>query len=70
MFGAIFYAALYLQNVQGYSALQAGVRTLPWTRMILLVAPLAGRLSGAIGARAPATAGCCCSPPGWPAWPV
>jgi EmrB/QacA subfamily drug resistance transporter len=57
MFGVIFYGALYLQNVQGYSALQAGVRTLPWTMMILLVAPFAGRLSGAIGARAPATAG-------------
>jgi EmrB/QacA subfamily drug resistance transporter len=57
MFGVIFYAALYLQNVQGYSALQAGVRTLPWTLMILVVAPLAGRLSGRIGARGPATAG-------------
>ncbi len=57
MFGAIFYGALYLQNVQGYSALQAGVRTLPWTLMILAVAPLAGRLSGRVGVRAPATAG-------------
>jgi hypothetical protein len=57
MFGAIFYAALFLQNVQGYSALQAGVRTLPWTLMILVVAPLAGRLSARVGARAPATVG-------------
>ena len=57
MFGAIFYGALFLQNVQGYSALQAGARTLPWTLMILLVAPFAGRLNARIGARLPATAG-------------
>jgi EmrB/QacA subfamily drug resistance transporter len=57
MFGAIFYGALYLQNVQGYSALGAGVRTLPWTLMILVVAPPAGRLSARMGARLPAAAG-------------
>jgi EmrB/QacA subfamily drug resistance transporter len=57
MFGAIFYGALFLQNVQGYSALQAGIRTLPWTLMILIVAPPAGRLAGRVGARAPAALG-------------
>jgi predicted MFS family arabinose efflux permease len=57
MFGAIYYGALFLQNIQGYSALQAGVRTLPWMMMILVVAPLAGRLNGKVGARASATAG-------------
>jgi EmrB/QacA subfamily drug resistance transporter len=57
MFGAIFYGALFLQNIQGYSALQAGVRTLPWTLMILVVAPIAGRLSAKVGARLPASTG-------------
>jgi EmrB/QacA subfamily drug resistance transporter len=57
MFGAIYWGALYLQNVQGYSALQAGARTLPWTMMILFVAPIAGRLNGRVGARYLAAAG-------------
>jgi EmrB/QacA subfamily drug resistance transporter len=57
MFGAIFYGALFLQNIQGYSALAAGARTLPWTLMILIVSPIAGRLSGRIGARIPAAVG-------------
>jgi EmrB/QacA subfamily drug resistance transporter len=57
MFGAIFYGALFLQNIQGYSALEAGVRTLPWTLMILVVAPAAGRLNTHVGPRGPASAG-------------
>jgi EmrB/QacA subfamily drug resistance transporter len=51
MFGAVFLLAQYLQNVQGYSPLSAGVRTLPWTAMPVLVAPLAGLLVERIGAR-------------------
>jgi EmrB/QacA subfamily drug resistance transporter len=54
MFGAIYWGALYLQ---GYSALQAGARTLPWTMMILFVAPIAGRLNARISARYLAAAG-------------
>ena len=57
MFGAIYWGALYLQNIQGYSALQAGARTLPWTMMILFVAPIAGRLNSRISARYLAAAG-------------
>ncbi len=57
MFGAIYWGALYLQNIQGYSALQAGVRTLPWTMMILFVAPIAGRMNARVGARYLAAAG-------------
>ena len=33
MFGSIFLLARYFQLVQGYSPLQAGIRTLPWTAM-------------------------------------
>jgi EmrB/QacA subfamily drug resistance transporter len=51
MFGSIFLLAQFLQVVQGYSPLQAGLRTLPWTAMPVLVAPVAGSLSDRIGGR-------------------
>jgi EmrB/QacA subfamily drug resistance transporter len=51
MFGSIFLLAQFLQTVDGYSPLGAGLRTLPWTIMPLLVAPIAGPLSDRIGGR-------------------
>jgi EmrB/QacA subfamily drug resistance transporter len=51
MFGAIFLLAQFFQTVQGYSPLEAGLRTLPWTAMPIFVAPLAGLLSDRIGSR-------------------
>ncbi|MEW1720678.1 DHA2 family efflux MFS transporter permease subunit [Streptomyces sp. NPDC093109] len=51
MFGAIFLLTQFFQNIQGFSALQAGVRMLPWTGMPILVAPIAGILSDRIGGR-------------------
>jgi EmrB/QacA subfamily drug resistance transporter len=51
MFGSIFLLAQFFQVVQGYSPLEAGVRTLPWTAMPIIVAPIAGLLSDRIGAR-------------------
>jgi EmrB/QacA subfamily drug resistance transporter len=51
MFGSIFLLAQFLQDVQGYDPLAAGLRTLPWTAMPVLVAPLAGPLSDRIGGR-------------------
>ena len=50
-FGSIFLLAQFLQTVQGYSAFEAGVRTLPWTIMPMFVAPIAGALSDRIGGR-------------------
>jgi EmrB/QacA subfamily drug resistance transporter len=57
MFGSIFLLAQFLQIVQGYSPLEAGLRTLPWTGMPMLVAPIAGALSDRIGGRALLTTG-------------
>jgi len=51
MFGSIFLLSQYLQNVQGYSPLAAGVRTLPWTGMPMIVAPIAGALTDRIGGK-------------------
>jgi EmrB/QacA subfamily drug resistance transporter len=51
VFGAIFLIAPFFQVTQGFSPLEAGIRTLPWTAMPILVAPIAGLLSDRIGAR-------------------
>src|SRR5918996_1544413 len=51
VFGSIFLLAQFFQVTQGYSPLEAGLRTLPWTAMPMLVAPIAGVLSDRIGSR-------------------
>ncbi|MGZ4203331.1 MAG: MFS transporter, partial [Thermoleophilaceae bacterium] len=50
-FGSIFLLSQFFQVVQHYSALQAGLRILPWTVMPMFIAPLAGALSDRIGGR-------------------
>jgi EmrB/QacA subfamily drug resistance transporter len=51
MFGSIFLLTQFLQVVQHYSPLQAGLRMLPWTAMPVLITPIAGALSDRIGGR-------------------
>jgi EmrB/QacA subfamily drug resistance transporter len=51
VFGAVFLLAQFFQVVQGYSPFQAGLRTLPWTGMPLIVAPIAGLLVDRVGGR-------------------
>ena len=51
MFGSIFLLSQFFQVVQGYSPFQAGLRTLPWTGMPIIVAPIAGILADRIGGR-------------------
>ena len=57
MFGVFFFVSLYMQNILGYSAVQAGAAFLPMTVLIILVAPIAGRASDRIGSRGLMTAG-------------
>ncbi|HTW15538.1 MAG TPA: DHA2 family efflux MFS transporter permease subunit [Nocardioides sp.] len=52
MFGAVFLLSQYLQVVEGYSPLEAGLRTLPWTAAPMVVAPIAGALAPRTGLRA------------------
>ena len=63
MLAMFFFLALYMQNVKGYSPLEAGVRFLPSTAVIIVVGPIAGRLTDRIGPRPLMTPGCCSSPP-------
>jgi MFS family permease len=49
--------ALYMQNILGYSPLEAGIRFLPSTVVIIVAAPIAGRLTDRIGARLPIAVG-------------
>ena len=51
VFGSIFLLSQFFQTAQGYSPFEAGLRTLPWTGMPMLVAPIAGLLSDRIGSR-------------------
>ena len=69
MLAMFFFIALYMQNILGYSPLQAGVRFLPSTIVIMFIAPVAGRLTDRIGPRPLIVSGlyssrprCCGSP--------
>ncbi len=66
-FGAIFLLSQYFQTAQGYGPFEAGARTLPWTAMPMIVAPIAGAvLYPRFGGRVVMTiGGCCCRRRRW-----
>jgi EmrB/QacA subfamily drug resistance transporter len=51
MLAQFFFLALYMQNILGYSPLQAGIRFLPSTLLLVVLGPLAGRLTDRVGPR-------------------
>ncbi|MFE3907805.1 MFS transporter [Streptomyces sp. NPDC059153] len=51
MLGVIFFVMLYLQNVRGFSPVEAGVRTLPLSLASLVASPLGAALTGRFGPR-------------------
>ena len=57
MMGSFFFLAIYLQDLLQFSPLETGVRFLPTTIVIVVVAPLAGRVADRIGSRAPMVLG-------------
>ncbi|MBI3216340.1 MAG: MFS transporter [Mycobacterium sp.] len=56
LFGTLFFMTLFLQNVQGMSPVEAGVRTLPLSGALMITAPLSGVITQRFGPR-PAMAG-------------
>jgi MFS family permease len=51
LYGALFFFAQFLQNGLGYGPLDAGLRLLPWTATLFVVAPLAGASVSRFGER-------------------
>jgi EmrB/QacA subfamily drug resistance transporter len=51
MFGVFFFTSVYLQIVRGYTPVQTGAMFLPLTCIMILEAPIAGRISDRIGSR-------------------
>jgi EmrB/QacA subfamily drug resistance transporter len=51
MLGVIFFVMLYLQNVRGFTPVEAGIRTLPLSLASLVASPLGAALTRRLGAR-------------------
>jgi EmrB/QacA subfamily drug resistance transporter len=54
--GFLFLNTIYLQDVRHLSPLDAGLYTLPVAAMMMIFAPLSGRMTGRTGSRAPLVA--------------
>jgi EmrB/QacA subfamily drug resistance transporter len=57
LFGFVFVVTQYFQFVRDYSALEAGVRTVPFALFMASTAPLAAKLAERVGTKAVVTAG-------------
>jgi EmrB/QacA subfamily drug resistance transporter len=57
LIGGLFFATLFLQQVAGYSALEAGLATTPISVLLFVLSPRFGRLASGTGPRLPMTAG-------------
>src|SRR5437867_5990010 len=51
MFGIFVFFPIYMQTFLGWSPIQAGAALLPWTILIVIFAPIAGKLSDRVGSR-------------------
>jgi EmrB/QacA subfamily drug resistance transporter len=57
LIGGLFFVGLFLQQVAGYSALEAGLATTPISVLLFVLSPRFGRLASGTGPRLPMTAG-------------
>jgi EmrB/QacA subfamily drug resistance transporter len=56
-FGIILFLSLFMQNIQGYSPFEAGIRQLPTSLAVMIFAIISGRVAGRMGARVPIALG-------------
>nr|WP_189975051.1 MFS transporter [Streptomyces termitum] len=59
--GGLFFVTFYLQGVQGLGPIDAGLRLLPLTAMMIVASPLAGALITKFGPRVPLVGGMVCT---------
>jgi EmrB/QacA subfamily drug resistance transporter len=57
LIGGLFFVGLYLQQVVGYSPLEAGLATTPISILMFFLSPRFGRIASGTGPRAPMSAG-------------
>ena len=57
LIGGLFFVGLFLQQVAGYSPLEAGLATTPISVLLFVLSPRFGRLASGTGPRLPMTAG-------------
>jgi EmrB/QacA subfamily drug resistance transporter len=57
LIGGLFFVGLFLQQVAGYSPLEAGLATTPISIILFVLSPRFGRLASGTGPRLPMTAG-------------
>ena len=68
LIGGLFFVGLFLQQVAGYSPLEAGLATTPISILMFFLSPRFGRIASGTGPRLPMTrrarssaaSGCCC----------
>jgi EmrB/QacA subfamily drug resistance transporter len=51
LLGSVFFFAQFLQTGLGHSPLEAGLRLVPWTATLFVIAPLAGAMVNRVGER-------------------
>lgn len=57
LIGGLFFVGLFLQQVSGYSPLEAGLATTPISVLLFVLSPRFGRIASGTGPRLPMTAG-------------
>ena len=65
LFSMFFFISLYMQQVLGYSPIEAGFAFLPLAVTIMVSATVAARLVTRFGARGRSSSACCSSPARW-----